>query len=133
MPKLHTEDEALQWIMANEHADDLTVLSYEMRDLSTRMSNERPGDEVTEVAYNQLNDVHLVTRTHCHKWVGSDGRDGGNNRPLSGIEKEVDPMHKLYGKTNPVELPAHNGAMICSAAAPGHPMDWKWRPGMLIC
>ena len=42
-------------------------------------------------------------------------------------------MHKLYGKTNPVELPAHNGAMICSAAAPGHPKDWKWRPGMLIC
>jgi len=65
--------------------------------------------------------------------VGSDGRDGIINPPLSGIDKEVEPMHKLYGRTNPVELPAHNGAMTRKAAAPGHPMDWKYRPGMLIC
>jgi hypothetical protein len=67
MPKLHSKDGAFQWMVATKGADDLTVLSYKMRDPSTRMSHERPGNECTEVAYNQLNGAPLHNRTQSHK------------------------------------------------------------------
>ena len=43
MPKLHSKSGAIQWMMANKRADDLTVKSYTMRDPPTRKSHERPG------------------------------------------------------------------------------------------